>query len=63
MGEKIYMKPTLCLIGGCNGAGKTTLAKELLPLMGIRRFLNADIIAYGLSPLDPTLTAFRAGDW
>ncbi len=55
------MKPTLCLIGGCNGAGKTTLARELLPLMGIRRFLNADEIARGLSPLDPTLTAFRAG--
>lgn len=29
--------------------------------MGIRRFLNADEIARGLSPLDPTLTAFRAG--
>jgi len=55
------MNPTLCLIGGCNGAGKTTLARELLPLMGIRRFLNADEIARGLSPLDPTLSAFRAG--
>jgi len=55
------MTPTLCIIGGCNGAGKTTLAKELLPLMGIRRFLNADEIARGLSPLDPTLSAFRAG--
>lgn len=38
------MKPTLCLIGGCNGAGKTTLARELLPLMRIRRFLNADYL-------------------
>lgn len=55
------MKPTLCTIGGCNGAGKTTLASELLPRMGIMRFLNADEIARGLSPLDPTLTAFRAG--
>jgi predicted kinase len=55
------MKPILCLIGGCNGAGKTTLARELLPLMSIRRFLNADEIARGLSPLDPTLSAFRAG--
>jgi len=25
------------------------------------RFLNADEIAHGLSPLDPTLSAFRAG--
>lgn len=55
------MKPMLCVIGGCNGAGKTTLARELLPRLGIRRFLNADAIAHGLSPLDPTLSAFRAG--
>lgn len=55
------MKPTLCIIGGCNGAGKTTLARELLPRMGIRRFLNADEIARGLSPLDPSLCAFKAG--
>jgi len=55
------MNPTLCIIGGCNGAGKTTLARELLPRMGIMRFLNTDEIARGLSPLDPTLSAFRAG--
>jgi len=53
--------PTLSIIGGCNGAGKTTLARELLPRMGLMRFLNADEIARGLSPLDPTLTAFKAG--
>lgn len=29
--------------------------------MGIMRFLNTDEIARGLSPLDPTLSAFRAG--
>ena len=29
--------------------------------MGIMRFLNSDEIARGLSPLDPTLSAFRAG--
>ena len=55
------MTPTLCIIGGCNGAGKTTLARELLPRMGLMRFLNADEIARGLSPLDPTLSAFKAG--
>jgi len=55
------MPPTLCIIGGCNGAGKTTLARELLPRMGLRRFLNADEIARGLSPLDPSLSAFKAG--
>lgn len=55
------MTPTLCIIGGCNGAGKTTLARELLPRLGLMRFLNADEIARGLSPLDPSLTAFKAG--
>ena len=55
------MNPTLCILGGCNGAGKTTLARELLPRLGLMRFLNADEIARGLSPLDPTLTAFKAG--
>jgi len=55
------MQSTLCIIGGCNGAGKTTLARELLPQLGIMRFLNADEIAKGLSPLDPTLVAFKAG--
>lgn len=52
---------TICVIGGCNGAGKTTLARELLPRLGLMRFLNADEIARGLSPLDPGLTAFKAG--
>lgn len=55
------MTPTLCILGGCNGAGKTTLARELLPRLGLMRFLNADEIARGLSPLDPNLTAFKAG--
>lgn len=55
------MAPTLCILGGCNGAGKTTLARELLPRLGLMRFLNADEIARGLSPLDPTLSAFKAG--
>lgn len=55
------MQPTLCMVGGCNGAGKTTLARELLPMLGIRRFLNVDEIARGLSPLDASLSAFRAG--
>ncbi|MBG86477.1 MAG: hypothetical protein CMO80_06195 [Verrucomicrobiales bacterium] len=51
----------LLVIGGCNGAGKTTLARELLPLLEISRFLNADEIARGLSPLDLTQANLRAG--
>ena len=54
------MVPVLCILGGCNGAGKTTLARELLPRLGLMRFLNADEMARELSPLDPTLSAFRA---
>ena len=52
---------TLYVIGGCNGAGKTTFAREFLPSVGVRRFLNADEIARGLSPLDPQALRLRAG--
>jgi predicted ABC-type ATPase len=52
---------TIYLIGGCNGAGKTTFAKEFLPRIGVIRFLNADEIARGLSPLKPQAVAFKAG--
>lgn len=55
------MSSTICIIGGCNGAGKSTLARELLPRLGIERFLNADLIAKGLSPVNPALAAFAAG--
>ena len=61
MGLATMNPPTLCIIGGCNGVGKTTFSRELLPALGIKRFLNADEIAKGLSPLDPSLVAFRAG--
>lgn len=54
-------RPTLYLIAGCNGAGKTTFAKEYLPNIGVVRFLNADEIARGLSPLRPEAVALKAG--
>jgi predicted ABC-type ATPase len=53
--------PTIYVIAGCNGAGKTTFAKEFLPSIGVIRFLNADEIARGLSPLRPEAMAFKAG--
>jgi predicted ABC-type ATPase len=54
--------PTLILIAGPNGAGKTTFAREFLPNEGAcMRFLNADEIARGLSPLDATAAAIPAG--
>ncbi|MEO5585402.1 MAG: AAA family ATPase, partial [Flavobacteriales bacterium] len=47
---------------GPNGAGKTTFAREFLPKdAGVFHFVNADLIAGGLSPLDPTLAARSAG--
>ena len=54
--------PHAVLIAGPNGAGKTTFAREYLPgePEGVR-FLNADLIAAGLSPFDPDRAALRAG--
>ena len=54
-------RSTIYIIGGCNGAGKTTFAEEFLPSIGVIRFLNADEIARGLSPLKPQAVAFKAG--
>lgn len=48
------MNPTCWIIAGPNGAGKTTFALEYLPRMaGCTNFINADLIAAGLSPLAP----------
>ena len=50
------------IIGGPNGAGKTTFAREFLPNeAGCPEFVNADLIAAGLSPFNPEAAAFRAG--
>jgi predicted ABC-type ATPase len=52
---------TIYLIAGCNGAGKTTFAMEFLPKeVKCLRFLNADEIARGLSPLEPSAGAIQA---
>jgi predicted ABC-type ATPase len=48
------MRVTTCwIIAGPNGAGKSTFALEVLPSLGCRNFVNADLIAAGLSPLAP----------
>jgi len=45
-----------------NGAGKTTFALEFLPKdASVIHFVNADLIAGGLSPLRPELAALAAG--
>ncbi len=56
-------KPPRCLIiAGPNGAGKTTFAREFLPKDArVIHFVNADLIAGGLSPLRPELAALAGG--
>jgi predicted ABC-type ATPase len=54
--------PTVYVIAGPNGAGKTTFASEFLPgFVQCREFLNADLIAAGLSPFAPETQNVRAG--
>lgn len=55
-------RPRCIVIAGPNGAGKTTLAREFLPKdAGVMHFVNADLIAGGLSPLRPEFAALAAG--
>lgn len=55
-------RPTVYVIAGPNGAGKTTFAEAFLPdFVQCREFLNADLIAAGLSPFAPETQDFRAG--
>lgn len=50
------------VIAGPNGAGKTTFARSFLPAEAqCPRFINADLIAVGLSPFAPEAAALRAG--
>jgi predicted ABC-type ATPase len=49
------------LIAGPNGAGKTTFALRYLPEnAGVVHFVNADLIASGMSPLKPEIAAIAA---
>jgi predicted ABC-type ATPase len=58
----IQSSPRCVVIAGPNGAGKTTFAREyLLQETDIVHFINADLIAAGLSPLAPAGAALRAG--
>jgi predicted ABC-type ATPase len=56
------LKPNLYIIAGPNGVGKTTFAREFLPhYVECLEFVNADLIASGLSPFAPERAAIRAG--
>jgi len=68
-GARIAKRPQLnpagrivIVIAGPNGAGKTSAAPELLrDAVGILAFVNADVIAEGLSAFRPQEAAFEAG--
>ena len=56
------MDKRILILAGPNGAGKTTFAREfLIREVSCPAFVNADLIAAGLSPFDPTRAALRAG--
>jgi len=62
MGAPPLHTPRCIIIAGPNGAGKTTFAREFLPHgEGVVHFVNADLIAAGLSPFRPELVALSAG--
>lgn len=51
----------IIVIAGPNGAGKTTFAREFLPNEeACLQFVNADLIAAGLSPFVPEAAAIQA---
>ncbi len=56
------MSKKVIVIAGPNGAGKTTFARSFLPQEAqCPRFINADLIAAGLSPFAPEASAIKAG--
>ena len=55
-GKNVYV------VAGPNGSGKTTFAREFLPFYAkCPNFVNADLIAQGLSPFYPAAAAIKAG--
>lgn len=56
------MSKRIIIIAGPNGAGKTTFARAFLPQEAqCPHFINADLIAAGLSPFAPEAAAIKAG--
>jgi len=54
--------PKILILAGPNGAGKTTFAREFVRKeLGFKHFVNADLIAAGMSPFEPELAAIAAG--
>jgi predicted ABC-type ATPase len=58
----VSIQKKIVILAGPNGAGKTTFAREfLLGEAECPIFVNADLIAGGLSPFTPELSSIRAG--
>ena len=56
------LSPSLIAIAGPNGAGKSTTGPTLLKdTLGVTEFVNADLIAQGVSPFAPETAAVAAG--
>ncbi|MDQ2948937.1 MAG: zeta toxin family protein [Acidobacteriota bacterium] len=54
--------PRIILLAGPNGAGKTTASRDLLSHgIPVDEFVNADVIAQGLSGIHPEHAALEAG--
>ncbi|GAB6041935.1 zeta toxin family protein [Endothiovibrio diazotrophicus] len=54
--------PRIVILAGPNGAGKSTSAPRILrDALGVDEFVNADVIAQGLSGLHPERVAMEAG--
>ena len=50
------------ILAGPNGSGKTTFANEFLPVEAeCLNFINADLIAQGISPFQPEKKAIESG--
>ena len=59
---RIGNRMELYIIAGPNGVGKTTFARTFLPKYAdCKSFINADLIAQGMSPFSPEAAAVRAG--
>lgn len=55
-------RPNVVIVAGPNGSGKSTAAPALLrDYLGIKEFVNADIIAQGLSGFGSENVAIQAG--